>query len=115
MSWLRTLLGWLLSLFRKKAHVTVTATATLTSSGSLTAPKLGDVLTYTVTVVGDTHNASIAPGSFTDQGQTIPVDGGPWTWTIHDVEQFGPPTVSGVTLSKPFTQTADPHIWVATY
>jgi hypothetical protein len=108
---------WLINLFRPKKKgtiVAVTATATLTSSGSLTAPLVGDVLTYTVTVTGDTHNASVAPGTFTDQGQTIPVGGGPWTWVIHDAEQFGAPVVSGVTLAKPFTQTADPHVFVAT-
>ena len=105
----------LLNLFRKKPVMTVTATATLTSTGSLTAPKLGDVFTYTVTVTGDTHNASIAAGGFNDNGQDVPVSGGPWSWTIHDAEQFTAPVVTGVTLTKPFTQTADPHVWVATY
>lgn len=95
--------------------MTISAVANLTSTGDLAAPKLGDLFTYTVTVTGDTHNASIAPGTFTDQGQTIPVTGGPWTWVIRDAEQFGAPVVTGVTLTKPFTQTADPHVWNATY
>jgi hypothetical protein len=115
MSWLRAFWAWLTSLFRKGRTVTVTATATLTSTGSLTAPLKGDVHTYTVTVLGDTHTASVGPGTFTDEGQTVPVSGGPWTWAIHDAEQFGPPVVSGFTYSKPFAQTADPHVWTATY
>lgn len=118
MSWFGSILGffktiWYFLIGRKR--VSVTATATLTSTGSLTAPVLGDVFTYTVTVTGDTHNASIAVGTFTDQGQSVPISGGPWSWTIHDAEQFTTPVVTGVTLTKPFTQTADPHVWTATY
>jgi hypothetical protein len=93
-----------------------TATATLTSTGSLTAPKPGDVLDYRVVFSGDTHTLSITPGSVTDNGQPVTVTGGPWTFTVVDPETVGPPNVAGGTLSKPFAQDpTDPRHWQGTF
>ncbi len=101
--------------------MTITATATLTSSGSLTAPKLGDVLDYRVAISGEqAFGLSIAPSPVTvtppgGTPVTVTPAGGPWTITIPDAESIPGPVVTGGSLTKPFAQDpADPHHWSAT-
>lgn len=101
--------------------MTVTATATLQTSGSLTAPKKGDVLDYRVVPAGDEISLTITPAAMTvtalgGQPQTVDVAGGPWTITIPDAETIPAPVVTGpVPLDVPFTQDpADPRHWSAT-
>lgn len=113
MSWLSAAWRWLTNLFHRKPviYVTVSATATLTSSGDLNNPKTGDVLTYTVTVTGDTYE--VDPGQLTVAGTVVKVVGGPWTGKLP--ETFGAPTVAGLNLAAPFTQVAGkPNVWTAT-
>jgi hypothetical protein len=86
----------------------VTASATLTSSGSLSAWKSGDVLTYTVAVTGD--QGVVTPAEISVAGISVPVAGGPWTFTLP--ETFAPPTVTGMVLT--FIPTVDPHVYKAT-
>jgi hypothetical protein len=113
MSWLRTLWAWLTSLFRgKKEFIVASAVCTLHSSGDLTAPKPGDLLTYTVDLSGGPGQWSIAPGkvTVTPDGGTATViavtqaPDGPWSWDLAQVV-CSPPTVTGRTLAKPFPAT----------
>lgn len=94
----------------------VTASATLSTTGSLAAPKLGDVLDYRVTILGSGRTVTISPPTTgtTNAGVSITVTGGPWILTLPDAQTIPAPLVTGV-LSKPFTQDpADPRHWSAT-
>lgn len=98
--------------------MSVTATATLTTTGSITAPRKGDVLDYRVTIGGDVDTITVTPSPITYQPSvgnpvTLTPVGGPWTFVIQDVESIPAPTVVGP-LSQSFTQDpADPHHYSA--
>jgi hypothetical protein len=91
--------------------MTATATATLTSTGSLAAAKSGDVITYRVVVTGNT--LSIPPPLTLDMaGQAVAVVGNPWVAPLPVA--VDPPVVSGIPLT--FAQQPDPnaYTWKAT-
>lgn len=91
--------------------MTVSATFAVTSTGSVSAPKPGDVLTATYTISGD--GFTIGPGPVTLESVSVPVTGSV-SGTLSGEETIGAPVVTNLVLTKPFVQQADPHVYVAT-
>lgn len=92
----------------------VSASATLTSSGSLTAPKSGDVLTMTYTITGDTVTGQVTSAGTVsiEGGAPIPVTFSPQTLSYVEPESISGPVVTGL---PPFVQSAtQPHVWTVT-
>lgn len=92
------------------AATTVTAAGALTSTGSLSNPKNGDVLTYTITVTGAQGSISFPP--ILIAGISVPVSGGPLTFNLPEVDAG--PLVSGATCT--FVQSpSNPRVYTATF
>lgn len=92
-------------------YMSVSATFTVTSTGSISAPKKGDVLTAAYTLSGD--GFTIGPGPVSLEATSVPVTGGV-TGTLDGVVSYGAPVVENLPLSVPFTQQPTPSLWEAT-